>query len=380
LVIQNGTLRREAHELAGLIDGPRNAWPDGLDLVRGLAPVDEHGVGALLFGSLWRSQRLSLAPPPLALWLRRQAMEAIARELVERHELRRVVEAWAEAGVEVLLIKGAALAYDVYPDPAWRTRCDVDALVRPSDRRRAREVLMGLGYRLVTEPLGSRVSCQVQFARIDERGLTHVYDLHWRLSNRARFATLLSFDDISEASIPLPRLSARARGLGRVHAVWLACVHQRAHHGDETRLIWAYDIHLLVTALGAAGLERVAALAGQTHTRSIVAATLRQAFEYFQTDVPGTIWKALEPTGEEPTARYLQGSLSPLATLCDDLAATEGWRARCALVLEHLFPSGAYMRRSYRPESKAPLFWKYGARIATGVEKWTTGHRRSSLP
>jgi len=31
-------------------------------------------------------------------------------------------------------MKGASLAYDVYPDPAWRVRSDVDMFVRAVDR------------------------------------------------------------------------------------------------------------------------------------------------------------------------------------------------------------------------------------------------------
>src|SRR5690606_7187141 len=38
--------------------------------------------------------------------------------------------AWVDAGLEVLVFKGFALAAFVYPDPTWRTYSDVDVALR----------------------------------------------------------------------------------------------------------------------------------------------------------------------------------------------------------------------------------------------------------
>ena len=43
---------------------------------------------------------------------------------------------------------------------------------------------------------------------------------------------------------------------------------------------------------------------------------------------------------------------------------------RWALIAEHLFPAETYMRRTFRPSSKAPLLWLYAVRIVTGAGKW----------
>src|SRR5918992_5479714 len=59
---------------------------------------------------------------------------------LERH-LVTLSEALEEAGVEMVLLKGSALAHTVYPDPSWRPFADLDFLVRGQDFQRAIQVL-----------------------------------------------------------------------------------------------------------------------------------------------------------------------------------------------------------------------------------------------
>ncbi len=62
-------------------------------------------------------------------------------------ELREVLAALAGAGLPVLLLKGAALAYTLYPEPHLRERCDTDLLLPSRDEaERAWRVLQTLGY------------------------------------------------------------------------------------------------------------------------------------------------------------------------------------------------------------------------------------------
>ncbi len=65
---------------------------------------------------------------------RRQA-EARTRVLLE------VLALLQSAGIETLLLKGSALAYTLYPDPALRPMRDIDLLFRPEDAQRAHDLL-----------------------------------------------------------------------------------------------------------------------------------------------------------------------------------------------------------------------------------------------
>lgn len=69
------------------------------------------------------------------------------------------------SGVEVVALKGAALAFFHYPDPALRPMGDLDLLLRdPRDLARATAALLGAGWRALFDTPRHRV-----FAREDER-------------------------------------------------------------------------------------------------------------------------------------------------------------------------------------------------------------------
>ncbi len=88
---------------------------------------------------------------------------ARARRLLET--LGATVAALHAAGVEVVALKGAVLAFFHYPDPALRPMGDLDLLLKePGDLSRATEALRRAGWRALFDTSRHRV-----FARPDER-------------------------------------------------------------------------------------------------------------------------------------------------------------------------------------------------------------------
>ena len=128
-----------------------------------------------------------------------------ALEIVRRQELCRLLEAFAAADVPILLLKGAALAYSLYPEPWLRPREDTDLLVRSADARRASDVLASAGYRPALMQSGDFVTHQRLHVRSDRTGRRYACDLHWKIANPAPFADLLSPEDFlrDAASISL---------------------------------------------------------------------------------------------------------------------------------------------------------------------------------
>jgi hypothetical protein len=303
--------------------------------------------------------------------LRAGAHRQVALELAQRAELQRVVAAFRRRGLDALLMKGAAIAYDIYPDPAWRVRSDTDMFIRASDRAMVRACLDDLGYRCEAEVSGRFVTYQFHSERVDEHRIRHLCDVHWKITNPQRFADAIGFDELDEAAVPLPLLGAGARGLGRIHALWLACVHRAAHHYDPDTLIWLYDVHLLMGALDAAGQERFLALAERTGVRRICLRALLLSRTRFGTPLPPAVIAALEVAPEdEASTVFLSPGVRQVDVLLDDLRALPGWWARVTLLKEHLFPDAAYMRRTYAARSSAPLVWIYVLRIVRGASKW----------
>jgi hypothetical protein len=150
-------------------------------------------------------------PPALTAGLRAGAHQQVALELAHRVELQRVLAAARTRGLDVLLMKGASLAYDVYPDPAWRVRSDVDMFIRTTDRARVRACLDDLGYVCEPEVSGQLVAYQFHSQRIDAHGIRHLYDVHWKIANPQRFANAIAFDELAAAAVALPLLDGFMR-------------------------------------------------------------------------------------------------------------------------------------------------------------------------
>jgi hypothetical protein len=102
------------------------------------------------------------------------------------HELSRVLEALAAAGIRVIPLKGVALAESLYGDPALRVASDLDILVPAPEVRRAVDALLGAGYQA---EFGERFLLEVlrrhdiELTLVRRRGsMAYPLDLHWGLA------------------------------------------------------------------------------------------------------------------------------------------------------------------------------------------------------
>ena len=345
--------------------------PPETDVDEFLGWARREGLVCLLHSKVCSGLGADRLPPALVDGLRVGAHHQVALELAQRVELQRVVAETHRRKLDVLLMKGASLAYDIYPDPALRVRSDVDVFVRDVDRDRIRMCLDDLGYVCEPEVSGRFVTYQFHSQRVDPYGVRHLFDVHWKIANPQRFADAIRFDDLAGAAVPLPLLGPGARGIGRVHALWLACVHRAAHHYDRDALVWLYDVHLLMGALDADGSARFVSLAEHTGVRRICLRALRLAHDLLGTTIPPSVLASLEAApADEPSAMFLGPGVRRVDVLIDDVRMLQGWRPRLTLLREHLFPDAAYMKQTYASGSPAPTLWLYARRIVSGAAKW----------
>ncbi len=69
-------------------------------------------------------------------------------QMMMSHHARRVMAAFGEAAIPAAIVKGAAFAQRLYPDPSLRTFTDVDILIPETHRHRTGEIMSGLGFEL----------------------------------------------------------------------------------------------------------------------------------------------------------------------------------------------------------------------------------------
>ncbi len=318
-----------------------------------------HGV---LAGIARRLERTALWPR-LDDATRRALAEAasagVARELASRAALDGALAALARAGIAVLVVKGEALARDVYPLPGVRERGDVDAWVAADDFVGAERVLAGCGFARRPAASGEWLQPEATWMRDDAQGRVAI-DLHRRLFAQPSLAAVLPFDDVLARSLPF---GDSARMPGRADALLVAALHRVAHHADEERALWWWDVHLLCTrdpdaASAAAAIARArgaSAILGDAFAHT--AATFGTRFP------PGFVAGLLACAPREPSARLLR-PMSASARWWYDLRTLPDARARRRWIAETLFPSRAYMRARF---GDAPLAWLYAKRAARGA-------------
>jgi hypothetical protein len=132
---------------------------------------------------------------------------AIAREVALLDAAERACACLSDAGLDVAVFKGSALAGWCYP-PGGRPMQDVDLLIRPRDRRRAVAALLAAGYQRVPRPHSP--TGMWLHPTLDWLGPTGaLVDVHVGIGAWLRFRPDL--DGILDRAVPAPEVGPRAR-------------------------------------------------------------------------------------------------------------------------------------------------------------------------
>ena len=132
-----------------------------------------------------------------------------ARAVRITHHLTRLLTAFQEVGIPVILLKGAHLATQVYPDPALRTMDDVDLLVWQSNLYRSRQIVENL--------------------KQQSPGAAIRVDLHWSIeSGSSPFS--INPDDLWQRARPVVIDGVEARTLSPEDLLLHLCLHGIFRH------------------------------------------------------------------------------------------------------------------------------------------------------
>jgi hypothetical protein len=131
--------------LASCLSADRSHCAEAIDVL-GQKWLQQQGLASLV----WQTCREAL-PEKMRSDLRAVYYAAAADAELHRRELAMVLKTLNAAGLPPVVFKGAALAFGVYTDPAFRTMGDLDVWVM-DDMERARQVLEAIGYRSFHKP------------------------------------------------------------------------------------------------------------------------------------------------------------------------------------------------------------------------------------
>jgi hypothetical protein len=369
---------REVEELIrAALRGDEPRWPDGASeafVASFLERSAYHGVQALLHHKFLVEHGKDRAWPERVLGVCRDAATGQAMwELRHREVVRDVLARLSDVGVRPVLFKGTALAYGCYPAPYLRTRGDTDLLVPADAREKTVATLVALGFRSMENFRGDLVSNAAVF-RLSRDGAVHELDLHWRISNYQVLSRLFDYAELAASPWRLPSLSPEAIAADRVAAFVLACVHRACHretpyyvdhveHFGGDRLIWLYDIYLLLEQYDDADYARLLDVAEKKGVAGICLGAIDEARESLGAPAPVEVCEKLARAGSnEAITRFLTGSA--LYRYYCNFAAVGGPGNKLRLLAQILFPSEDYMRLIYAGVRPGWLPWLYARRIA----------------
>lgn len=126
-----------------VLNGDVPELPENIDFEKLFAFGKSHGVENMLYVGL---RDLHIDVPEETMQKFKTAYEMqIMVEAIQALELEAISEAFEEAGIDHVPLKGSVIKY-LYPMPDYRKSGDIDILIRPEDEAKAEAVMIVLGY------------------------------------------------------------------------------------------------------------------------------------------------------------------------------------------------------------------------------------------
>jgi hypothetical protein len=277
--------------------------------------------------------------------LREAQRRAMFVALGAERMLFRAWEAFAEAGIDAVVLKGPSMAHTIYPDPSWRPFGDIDLLVRTRDWRRACGLLAELGFaRPLPEP-------RPGFSERFGKAATHrakdglELDLH-RTLVVGPFGLWLQADELFEHTTPFNLGGRELRRLDDTALAVHACLN--ASLGQHPPLALSLRDVAQVVCNTNTDWAAVRGLAERWGVTAVCAHALRSAAKTLGFTLPEGAASAAVAKGQPRERRALRAYTTNRrrgGTAVANLQAIRGLRAKAAYVWALAVPSREFTKR-----------------------------------
>ncbi len=341
---------RQLAQIAAKVD----VWPEVL------SQAEAHGLGPLLYKHL-RTAEIQLPSTTKrslqGLYLRhRQANQVRLEALAE------ILEAYQAADIQVLVLKGAALAQLIYPEPGLRPMGDIDLLVKETEIYHAQRLLADLGFNAYVPPAGQLPDKHLLPAMRYSEGFAVDVEIHHNLFNEEDAVSVV-LTDLTADPIPFVVHGVNAYTLGYEETLWHLCQHLLHHTSvwelGRLRLVWLADIvgfaEKFVDEIDWDGVARHYPLVLKTLSLLHFVIPLS---DRLRRRAPIKIGAAPQEVGLD-----FQGW--PRATI------GEQWEKGFGRILrDSFFPSEWWLRLRYQLGSARPVFWYRWVRHPCYISGW----------
>jgi hypothetical protein len=295
--------------------------------------AQKQGVAPLLYWSFNQSGWPEVSPAELRSSLTDAYYQSASQNAVLYADLDRILGELSDAGIQVILLKGAALALMIYPDIALRPMNDLDLLIHREQLPYAINRLKSLDFQPEKEWTAPEIRRGYRNLFFFEANLDRDYpppvhvELHWSLnSGEASYY----FPDVAWFWQRLESVAIENTFTHRIQdasvldmtantlflAAHLMLKHTQFKHGlSRARLIWSYDLHLILSQYGEQiDWSSMIQAAQRFHWMPAVHAALQTIEELFGTHLPEGIVERFTAGGDWRSRRIEKRRLKPVQT------------------------------------------------------------------
>ena len=195
------------------------------------------GLVGMLHGNLKQAGLIDQIDAVVAQELGAEYRKNAALNLKRLADLARLLPGFADAGIDVFVLKGAALLHTLYGDPGRRPMTDVDLLVDESRRAALATILEKGGYR--PAPF---------YPDTFSNGVT-ILDIHNHLLGAERIHSRAEIFATGQQALladcrTLEIGGCPTKALGAAQEILYMCLHLLKHNAE--RLLWLIEINELV--------------------------------------------------------------------------------------------------------------------------------------
>jgi hypothetical protein len=235
-------------------------------------------------------------------------------------------------GIRFLPLKGARLACWLYPDPTLRPMSDLDLLVHPADLPQAVRLFRVEGFDV------QKTTYHLLMAGGKRQEIA--FEIHWSLPGGQALPGWM-WAAVSQAQGEMDEVV--------FHLLYLA-VHLAGQHAQAPRLIWTYDLHLLLERYGQAlDAEQVRHAARELGWQPALNRALWMTHQAWGTPLPGLMCTDEPGSVKEISAEEWRRKALRLLPA----------RLRLGFLVSYIFPSRGYIQRFFhpRPAWTWPLYY-----------------------
>lgn len=357
-------------------------WPDALTPKAKVVSnrIAYHGIALML---LEQHEALQNWPGEVVSQIEEEGRLQALWEISHQSAIANLIEALASKGITPFVLKGTAMAYSVYDEPAMRRRGDTDLLIEGHKRNFVRDIFRACGWK----PVSGRMALQEAWTLNSRGNFVHAVDLHWTIRSSMAVSEALANDHPKNRAMALPRLSANAMAFGPADSMIQVCLNSASHSQfgylveeakimDGQRLIWAVDLDSLTSRMTAQAWDELERIAVGCGASALLAAGLSYAQAALQTQLPEGLIERLEANASDAdTITSYYRDLGSRQRITADIMAAAPFQDKFAIFMQHAFPNAAALRERFPESEDTPTALLHARRIARFAKQLLRGSR-----